>query len=137
MNTEFHESGLTTDYTIGIDAGTVVGCGVYVDGPKVKWNGTDTGAIDFTATAPTTCQQARDLGCGIDSDLSLNCYVNFIDYAKLAERWLDDSCTIPGNCDGADLYIDGTVDTYDLGIFAEEWLDCVEPTDGDCDKPWL
>jgi hypothetical protein len=137
MNTRFHESGMTSDWPINLNAVTVVGCGVYVDGPHVKWDGTTTGEIAFTATVPTTCQEARDLGCGVDSDLSLNCYVSFIDYAMLAERWLDDSCSSPGDCDGADINIDGIVDMYDLKVFADEWLRCTEPTDSGCDKPWL
>ncbi|MHC4501402.1 MAG: hypothetical protein ACYS21_20115 [Planctomycetota bacterium] len=52
-------------------------------------------------------------------DFSLDCYVDFIDFAMLANHWLeqDTPCRY-------DLFEDGIVDGYDLGTFVEGWLEC-------------
>jgi hypothetical protein len=49
--------------------------------------------------------------------------VNFYDFAKLAEHWLETPCNELNNwCSGADLDQLGEVDTVDLKLFVEEWL---------------
>ena len=47
------------------------------------------------------------------------CIVNFEDFAKFAQYWLDTGTGLP-----ADLYedIDNTVNELDLGVFVEKWL---------------
>ena len=50
-------------------------------------------------------------------DFSQDCYVDFIDYAMMANEWLLD------NPDAKyDLIEDGIVDEYDLGAFVDSWL---------------
>jgi hypothetical protein len=49
--------------------------------------------------------------------------VNFLDYAKLAEHWLEVPCNAQNNwCGGADLDQSGEVDNTDLKLFVDEWL---------------
>lgn len=45
------------------------------------------------------------------------CVVNFYDYARFAEYWLESGSDLP-----ADLYEDETVDLFDLQLFVDEWL---------------
>ena len=49
--------------------------------------------------------------------------VNFTDFAYLAQRWLLTNCAATNNCDGTDIYTDGTVDFLDLGVFTDNWLE--------------
>jgi hypothetical protein len=46
-----------------------------------------------------------------------SCFVDFEDFAKFAEYWMQTGTGLP-----ADLYEDGTVDPLDLEKFVEEWL---------------
>ncbi|MGD0573644.1 MAG: kelch repeat-containing protein [Sedimentisphaerales bacterium] len=48
--------------------------------------------------------------------------VNFIDYAIFANYWMDDTCSDPNWCNGADFDHSGSVDMLDLATFAEYWL---------------
>ena len=45
------------------------------------------------------------------------CFVDFEDFARFAEYWLQSGTGLP-----ADLYEDGTVDFLDLEKFVNEWL---------------
>ena len=45
------------------------------------------------------------------------CFVEFDDFARFAQYWLDTGTGLP-----ADLYEDGTVDYYDLTEFVNLWL---------------
>jgi hypothetical protein len=66
-----------------------------------------------------------------------DCYVNFLDFTVLAGHWLDNTCTGPGNCDGADFDpTDGVVDFFDFSDFANQWLTCNDPTNPDCTQNW-
>jgi len=57
-------------------------------------------------------------------DINKDYYVNFIDFALLAIRWLDSTCGSPNNwCNYADLTGDGEVGWQDLGPLAENWLE--------------
>ncbi len=49
--------------------------------------------------------------------------VNFIDYASLASRWMDDTCAEPDWCDGFDYDENGSVDANDLGQFNIYWME--------------
>jgi len=51
------------------------------------------------------------------------CIVNFEDFARFAQYWLDTGTGLP-----ADLYKDGTIDYYDLTEFVNYWL-CYCPYD--------
>lgn len=55
----------------------------------------------------------------IRGDIDGNGTVNFIDFAKLAEYWLEDNC---GMCGCADMSCNGKVDMDDLNTFSENWL---------------
>ncbi|MBL7145468.1 MAG: right-handed parallel beta-helix repeat-containing protein, partial [Phycisphaerae bacterium] len=63
-------------------------------------------------------------------DLVLDGVINFRDFAVLADRWLEDSCSKANNwCDGADLTSDMYVDMRDIAFLADCWLveDTVAP----------
>jgi hypothetical protein len=47
--------------------------------------------------------------------------VNFVDYSRISDKWLED-CTIV-NCNGVNLYPDSdTIDSNDFSLFADDWL---------------
>ena len=51
------------------------------------------------------------------------CIVDFVDFARFAEHWLDGPCNAGNNwCGGADLDYLGDVDFVDMSIFIDEWL---------------
>ena len=64
-----------------------------------------------------------DTHCGgfgyLPEDLNCDCYVDFLDFAMLANHWLEENPAYK-----YDLFEDGVVDEYDLMVFAEGWLDC-------------
>ncbi|MCP4262179.1 MAG: S8 family serine peptidase [Planctomycetes bacterium] len=63
-------------------------------------------------------------------DLVLDGVINFRDFAVLADRWLDDTCSEGNNwCNGADLTSDKYVDMRDIAFLADCWLveDTVAP----------
>lgn len=49
------------------------------------------------------------------------CFVEFDDFARFAEYWLETSSNLPADLDG-----NGIVNIYDLKLFVDEWL-CVCP----------
>lgn len=65
----------------------------------------------------------------IPSDLTLDCYVDLLDYSLLAGEWKRDTDVT------MDLNGDGTIDLLDLLLFSEQWLRCSHPEDVSCD--WL
>jgi hypothetical protein len=57
-------------------------------------------------------------------DFNNDTEVDFCDYAILASHWQATDCNEPcGWCEGADLDIDGNVDSNDLMLFCEYWLE--------------
>ncbi len=60
-----------------------------------------------------TCDDLIEAGLGFESDLNGDCYVDFYDFAILADQWLGD--------------FSGPLDTI-----AEEWLYCNNPQDPNC-----
>jgi hypothetical protein len=51
------------------------------------------------------------------------CFVEFDDFARFAEHWLEAPCDAGNDwCGGADLNQLGDVDGVDLGLFVDEWL---------------
>lgn len=51
------------------------------------------------------------------------CIVNYDDFARFAEHWLETDCNDLNNwCGGADLNQLDDVDLVDLGLFVDEWL---------------
>ncbi len=61
---------------------------------------------------PKICQ--GNLDCDWDID--------FVDYAKLTLRWLNDGCISPNWCEDADLDRNGNVNVFDSDILFENWL---------------
>lgn len=81
------------------------------------------------------CQAVIAAGRRLTADLggAGDCYVNFADFAVLAEYWLKTNCGQSGNCDDADFApADGTVNKIDLADFAQQWLRCNDPTNSEC-----
>ena len=59
------------------------------------------------------------------ADIDLNAYVNFVDYAVLADQWLQ-----PPGVPSADIAPDagdGMVNLFDLAVLGEHWLEGVNP----------
>jgi O-glycosyl hydrolase len=81
-----------------------------------------------------TCDDVQAAGYGLPSDISGDCYVDFEDFAIIADYWLSKDCGLLNNyCDGADLEpMDGVVDFSDLGTFVKQWLWCNNPEDPGC-----
>jgi glucuronoarabinoxylan endo-1,4-beta-xylanase len=82
-----------------------------------------------------TCDDVQAAGYGLTSDISGDCYVDFKDFAIIAEYWLSKDCGLLNNyCDGADFEpMDGKVNFSDLHTFVQQWLWCNNPDDPDCD----
>jgi hypothetical protein len=79
---------------------------------------------DFPCDPPVIISLAYVHPCDSSycSNFSSDAQVNFADFARLALRWLDDTCaSVDGFCDGDDLDYSGTVDIADLGLFADHW----------------
>lgn len=55
-------------------------------------------------------------------DLRVNGIVNFEDYAKLIEKWLDTDCYCPDLCAGCDLDMSGDIGWPDVQTIADNWL---------------
>ena len=49
------------------------------------------------------------------------CFVDFPDFSKFAESWLETGSNLPADLDG-----NGIVNLYDLKLFVDEWL-CLCP----------
>jgi hypothetical protein len=82
--------------------------GIYYDYYQLLTTSTESFTIDQTA------------------DLNYDCVVDFIDYGLFAVHWLEDGCSEPEWCGGADLTRDepsGIVDYNDLFIFSKNWLE--------------
>ena len=56
----------------------------------------------------------------LEGDCDEDCYVDSFDFVLLAKRWLQSGC---GDCDGADLSNDSSVDMNDLKILVDHWLE--------------
>jgi glucuronoarabinoxylan endo-1,4-beta-xylanase len=90
-----------------------------------------------TLPVPTNCEDVQTDGYGLTSDISGDCYVNYKDFAPIADHWLNTDCTVPDNCGGADFEpTDGDVDFFDLDTFVEQWLQCNDPKDSACSPNW-
>jgi hypothetical protein len=59
----------------------------------------------------------------IASDFDGNGKVDFSDFARLANYWMETNCDVSNNyCEGADHVRDGDVDIYDLEVLVYSWL---------------
>jgi len=59
------------------------------------------------------------------ADFDDNCDVDFLDFSTFAQHWVEDGCTGPNWCGGADLIHDANeiVDMFDLMEFLQYWLE--------------
>jgi hypothetical protein len=109
--------------------------------PSMSLPGQSITTIHLTGTSSsvfTDCDKVLTAGYGLTSDISGDCYVNYEDFATIADYWLSSDCFWLNNyCDGADLKpMDGDVDFSDLGTFVQQWLWCNDPNDPGCVHNW-
>ena len=57
------------------------------------------------------------------ADLTDDCFVNFEDFAMMAEWWLEDCNSSNNFCEGADFDLSSQVGPNDLAILAADWLE--------------
>jgi hypothetical protein len=59
------------------------------------------------------------------ADFNWDCIVDFADYSKFADHWLEQGCVEPDWCAGADLIHDANqiVDIFDLKELSQRWLE--------------
>ena len=74
----------------------------------------------------------------LDADLASpqDCYVDNADFNILTSLWLNNACTSPGWCNGADLDQSGSINLLDFQLFAQQWLWCTDPGNPLCDIYW-
>jgi glucuronoarabinoxylan endo-1,4-beta-xylanase len=105
----------------------------------------EAGSLMLPARSITTIHSAVFSNCddvlathrGLTSDIHPDCYVDYKDFATIADHWLNTDCTEPDNCGGADFKPrDGVVDFSDLGTFVQQWLWCNDPEDPSCTPNW-
>ncbi|MBN1765733.1 MAG: endo-1,4-beta-xylanase [Sedimentisphaerales bacterium] len=92
--------------------------------------------IELDSIPPTTCQEVKDFGYRLASDLDGNCYVELEDLQIILEQWLVLNPTaIPPNY-SPDIIIDDYVDLDDFAILSEQWLSCNDPEEMECTPNW-
>ncbi len=126
----------TSDY---IDNTVTNGIPYYYVVTAVDNNGHGSGNSNEATATPAyqTCDDVKAGGYRLVSDLTGDCYVNYLDLDVIVDHWLSPDCTEPDNCEGADFApTDGVVNFYDFGDFAVQWLWCNNPTDSNCTPNW-
>jgi|GEM_PF-534812 len=91
------------------------------------------------ASGYSTCGEVIAAGYRLVADIdgTGNCYVDYYDLGTFVDYWLNDTCTGPDNCHGADFEpANGVVDLFDFSIFANQWLTCNNPADSECSPNW-
>jgi hypothetical protein len=73
-----------------------------------------------------TCEIEMEYMCfGVvaePADMNADGWVDLVDFAAFACRWLENDCGLPDWCGNADLNLTGSVNTQDLIFFASYWL---------------
>jgi len=84
------------------------------------------------------CGEVLAAGHRLPSDLSGDCYVNYLDVNTMADYWLNDDCNEANNYCGLADFVprDGAVDFFDFSDFAMQWLVCNDPEDPECSPNW-
>jgi len=67
--------------------------------------------------------------CWLKADLTGDCYVDFFDFGKMANEWMEWSSI-------ADLTYDDFVDQFDLDVLAHQWLEDNNPPPGPASNPY-
>ncbi len=91
------------------------------------------------ATGYSNCSEVLAAGYRLAADIDGigDCYVNYDDLDTFVDYWLNDTCTEPDNCHGADFEpADGVVDLFDFSDFAKQWLMCNDPEGINCVQNW-
>jgi hypothetical protein len=117
----------TSDY---VDSTVNNGTPYYYVVTAVDANGHESGNSSEAGAIPwyQTCADVWAGGDGLESDLNIDCHVDYEDLEIIVNNWLADDCAEPDNCGGADFEpTDGNVDLADFGTFAEQWLECNDP----------
>ncbi len=84
---------------------------------------------------PSDCDEVFQLGYGLASDISGDCYVDYYDLEIIANHWLEDDCGTV-DCEGSDFEPDGNVDFVDFALFGPEWQQCNKPGETGCIENW-
>jgi len=85
-----------------------------------------------------TCAEVQSYYYPLNSDLNVDCYVDFEDLKIIADNWLRQDCNESNDwCDWADWFtLNGTVDFADFSGFAPQWMWCNNPQDPNCRSSW-
>jgi hypothetical protein len=145
---------LGSGFTEGIDQ-TINSTATGVTGHKAATGAPETPIADYSATinrqviigfvvnapeAPnySNCSEVKAAGYRLKSDLSGDCYVDYLDLETMVDNWLNDDCDETNNyCDLADFEPrNGAVDLFDFSDFALQWLMCNDPEDPGCAPNW-
>ncbi|UCF17196.1 MAG: hypothetical protein JSW59_07000, partial [Phycisphaerales bacterium] len=100
-----------------LDAGSDYASAVDLTGYTTRTDDVrDTGLVDIGYHHP------KEQPCRL-SDVAFDGIINFRDFARLAESWLDKSCSASNAwCQGADITTDESVDFRDVIFLADCWL---------------
>jgi hypothetical protein len=92
----------------------------------------------YEAPVYSDCGEVIAADHRLPSDLSGDCYVNYLDVNIMADYWLNGECDETNNyCGLADFEPrDGAVDFFDFSDFAMQWLVCNDPEDPECSPNW-
>jgi O-glycosyl hydrolase len=87
-----------------------------------------------------TCAEVQSAGYWLTSDITGDCYVDYLDLKVIADNWLRQDCNESNDwCDWADLpwtAPDGKIDLFDFSTFAPLWMRCNNPEDPNCRSSW-
>ncbi|MGD0077647.1 MAG: hypothetical protein ABSB91_03360 [Sedimentisphaerales bacterium] len=87
-----------------------------------------------------TCAEVQAAGYYLPSDITGDCYVDYLDLKVIADNWLRQDCNESNDwCDWADLpwtSPDGKIDLFDFSTFAPLWMRCNNPEDPNCRSSW-
>jgi len=87
----------------------------------------------------SNCGEVIAAGRRLSADIAGagDCYVDYYDLDTFVDYWLNETCTGPDNCHGADFEpADGVVDLFDFSDFANQWLTCNDPEGIGCTPNW-
>ncbi|HBG26100.1 MAG: hypothetical protein A2Y10_00465 [Planctomycetes bacterium GWF2_41_51] len=76
---------------------------------------------DYAGGTKTAVVAKVNIRKNTTSSVSIEKYVSLEDLSDFASWWLYSNCVSYNDCDGADLYKDGTVNFIDFGDFAAQW----------------
>jgi len=146
---------LSSGFTEGIDQ-QINSTATGVTGHKLATGAQETPSAEYSASinrhviigfvvnamqAPgySNCSEVLAAGHRLAADIydTGDCYVDYYDLETFADYWLNDTCTGPDNCHGADFETaDGAVNLFDFSNLANQWMTCNDPEDPECPPNW-